>query len=53
MFSDRMIQIQGKNDQTGIVFGGKLKSLLIVHFHDTLHIWLNGPVTVSFWKIFF
>ena len=24
MFSDRMIQIQGKNDQMGIVFGGKL-----------------------------
>ena len=24
MFSDRMIQIQGKNDQMGIGFGGKL-----------------------------
>lgn len=44
LFSNRMIQIQGKNDQIELCFGGKLiKSLLIVHFHVSFIYGLMGP----------
>ena len=50
MLSERVIQMQGKNDQKWkaffLFFCAKLiKSLFIADFCDTFHIWISEPVT--------
>lgn len=44
-----MNKMQGKNDQLGTSFSGKLKSPHVADFSDALK-WINGPMTLPFWE---